>query len=122
MTITTLLIRLRRWLIRQARRILAYECARAQRAGWVYRHERKLMFLFLLCIAAFYATFIYQQYLPQSLFTFLILAFIFIPFTLSIIFVADFLKTTGKRGWILVATFAIIFVLWFLIRRYLGWI
>lgn len=122
LTNTTLLTRLKHWLIRQVRRILTYQSRVKERGGWVYQNERKLMFLFLSCLAALFATFIYQPYLPKPIFTFLILAFIFIPFTLSTIFVVAFLKLTGKRGWILVATFATIFILWFLIRWHLGWI
>jgi len=113
MTLKELLVKLRHWL---AGRILGYQTRKKEKGGWVYRHERKLVPIFFLSFLAFIIILNYQQLLPSTLFIFLSLAFIFIPFTIGITFIVRFLKIAGKWGLAFVVAFTTIWILWFWVR------
>jgi len=119
MVLKELLVKLGNWL---AERVFTYQARNRERGGWVYRNERKLVSIFFLSILSFIIMLNYKQLLPQSLFMFLGLAFIFIPFVISITFIVRFLKIAGRWELVFVLVFTIIWTLWFLIRVYLGWI
>lgn len=113
MTLKELLVKLRHWL---AGRILGYQTRKKEKGGWVYRHERKLVPIFFLSFLAFIIILNYQQLLPSTLFIFLSLAFIFIPFTIGITLIVRFLKIAGKWGLLFLTILAIIVILRFILR------
>lgn len=104
MDLRKLFQRFRQWLIRH---VLAYHIRDKERGGWLYLYGRELTLIFLLSVLTFVVVLHYQP-VPQQYLAFFTLPFLFVALGLNILFVARFLKLTGKQGLLFIVILAAI--------------